>query len=380
MKILYGVQGTGNGHISRARAMAEAFAQFPELEVQWLFTGRPPEKLFAMEAFGDYWWREGLTFVHKEGKIDQIATARQLNLSRLLKDIRELPVQDFDLVISDFEPVSAWAAKKRKRPSLGLGHQYAFNFSIPTPAFGWIARAIMKMFAPVKVSLGMHWYHFGHPILPPIAQAHSDPSQDEVPGANDGHVLVYLPFEHAAPLLRQLAQLPHQFTVYGLPTDQPKADNITLKAPSVDGFRADVASAKAVICNSGFELIAETLTLGKPILTRPLKGQFEQEANALALRELQLAKVVEHMDAITIGRWLEEHPKGVQITWPDVAGAIVYWIAKGRRNSPQELADSLWQAVIPGRQAVKSRRETESTAAPLDEVDTAEEIKGSEST
>ena len=26
MKILYGVQGTGNGHISRAREMARAFA------------------------------------------------------------------------------------------------------------------------------------------------------------------------------------------------------------------------------------------------------------------------------------------------------------------------------------------------------------------
>ena len=346
MKILYGVQGTGNGHISRAREMARALQQYPELEVQWLFTGRPPEKLFAMEVFGDYWWREGLTFVHREGKIDQLATARQLNVRRLLKDIRELPVQNFDLVISDFEPVSAWAARKRKRPSLGLGHQYAFDHDIPRPAFGWTARAIMKAFAPVDVSLGMHWYHFGHAILPPIAQPHLAATED----ASSGHVLVYLPFEHAVPLLKELAKLPHKFLVYGLPIELPHADNITLKAPSVDGFRGDVARSRAVICNSGFELIAETLTLGKPILTRPLKGQFEQEANAMALQELQLARVVKKIDADTIGRWLEQAPSGVRILWPDVAHAIVSWVANGRRNSPQELADSLWEAVVPGRE------------------------------
>ena len=387
MKILYGVQGTGNGHLSRARAMAEAFRQFPDLEVQWLFSGRPPEKFFAMEAFGDYWWREGLTFVHKEGKIDQIATARQLNVSRLLKDIRTLPVQDFDLVISDFEPVTAWAAKKRKRPSLGLGHQYAFNFSIPTPAFGWTARAIMKMFAPVQTSLGMHWHHFGHPILPPIAQAHDADTIEEdskTDGDQRDHILVYLPFENHGPLLQQLAQLPQKFTVYGLPTDLPKADHITLKAPSVEGFRRDLASANAVICNSGFELIAETLTLGKPILTRPLKGQFEQEANALALEELQLAKVVEHIDAVAIGHWLESNPTGVRIAWPDVAGAIVYWVANGRRNSPQDLADSLWKAAIPGHTAA-TRPQAEPTPSArepdvMQEQGEIQEIKGNQST
>lgn len=386
MKILYGVQGTGNGHLSRARAMADAFHQFPELEVQWLFSGRPPEKFFAMEAFGDYWWREGLTFVHKAGKIDQLATAKQLNLSRLLKDIRELPVHDFDLVISDFEPVTAWAAKKRKRPSLGLGHQYAFNFAIPTPAFGWSARAIMKMFAPVQTSLGMHWYHFGHPILPPIAQAHGEPDEEALdePTTKDGeerdHILVYLPFENHAPLLLQLALLPQKFVVYGLPTDLPKADHITLKAPSVDGFRRDVATAKAVICNSGFELIAETLTLGKPILTRPLKGQFEQEANALALKELQLARVVDRIDAATIRHWLEGSPGGVRIAWPDVAGAIADWIAGGRSDSAQQLATRLWQSVTPGRstaaiqsaEAPQAMRETEAQKDTRD-------IKGGES-
>lgn len=357
MKILYGVQGTGNGHISRARAMAAALRQHPELEVQWLFSGRSPEKLFSMEAFGDYWWREGLTFVHRKGKLSPVETTRQLNLRGLLRDIRELPVDDFDLVISDFEPVTAWAARRRGHPSLGLGHQYAFNYAIPAPRFNWTARAILRGFAPVKNSLGMHWYHFGHPILPPIAQphVHSEASEGE-------HILVYLPFEHHEPMLAELAKLPQQFIVYGAPVDMPAADNLHLKAPSIEGFQNDLASARAVICNSGFELIAETLTLGKPILTRPLSGQYEQVANAQALRELQLAQVVERVDADTIGRWLQTDPAGVRIEWPDVAGHIVRWIADGRRQSPNELADSLWEQVVPGRMDRKS----EATAGAAD--------------
>lgn len=355
MKILYGVQGTGNGHISRARAMARALQAHPQLQVQWLFSGRSPEKLFSMEPFGDYWWREGLTFVHRAGKIDQLATARQLSPRQLFRDVRELPVEDFDLVITDFEPVTAWAARRAGVPSLGVGHQYAFNFTIPAPRFNWMARAIMRAFAPAQSSLGMHWYHFGHPILPPIAAPHTTASDGE-------HILVYLPFEHHEVLLQELARLPQRFIVYGAPVDLPAADNLELKTPSIDGFQRDLADSRAVICNSGFELIAETLTLGKPILTRPLSGQFEQEANARALTELQLATVVPEVNAQAIGNWLEQQPVGVRIQWPDVAGSIAQWLAAGRQQSAAELAEGLWEQVVPGR----SNNTDETAGAALD--------------
>jgi len=46
-KILYGVQGTGQGHISRARGVAEALKDY-DVDVTWLFSGRPKEKFFDM--------------------------------------------------------------------------------------------------------------------------------------------------------------------------------------------------------------------------------------------------------------------------------------------------------------------------------------------
>ncbi len=43
MKILYGAQATGNGHVTRARAMAPTFNK-AGLDVDYLFSGRDPEK------------------------------------------------------------------------------------------------------------------------------------------------------------------------------------------------------------------------------------------------------------------------------------------------------------------------------------------------
>ena len=51
MKILYGVQGTGQGHISRARAMARVLDRHG-VEVTWLFSGRDRGALFDMDLFG----------------------------------------------------------------------------------------------------------------------------------------------------------------------------------------------------------------------------------------------------------------------------------------------------------------------------------------
>ena len=73
MKILYGVQATGQGHISRARAMASALQQH-DVEVTWLFSGRSAERLFDMEPFGDFEHRRGLTFATRAGNIRYLET------------------------------------------------------------------------------------------------------------------------------------------------------------------------------------------------------------------------------------------------------------------------------------------------------------------
>src|SRR5205823_1608749 len=61
--------------------------------------------------------------------------------------------------------------------------------------------------------------------------------------------------------------------------------NITFKKPSLDGFFADLVSARAIIANSGFSLVTESLHLAKPYLAVPVSHQFEQIFNAYWLEK-----------------------------------------------------------------------------------------------
>src|SRR6218665_1957410 len=130
MKILYGVQGTGNGHTTRARIMAKALAD-AGAHVDWIFSGRAPDKYFDMEIFGNYQTYRGLTFATQNGKVLLWQTLLEANLVQLYQDINRINVEGYDFIINDFEPVSAWAAKRAGKKVIGLSHQNAFFYDIP---------------------------------------------------------------------------------------------------------------------------------------------------------------------------------------------------------------------------------------------------------
>ncbi|MEO0444370.1 MAG: glycosyltransferase family protein, partial [Pseudomonadota bacterium] len=189
MKILYGVQATGNGHITRARAMHKAL-QAHNFQVDYLFSGREKEKLFDMDDFGDFACHSGLTFVTDAGSVKPFATYQENSFKQLLSDIKTLDLSAYDLVLTDFEPISAWAAKKQNKPSIAIGHQYAFDHKIPKRGNNPVTALFMQYFAPASMRLGLHWHHFGQNILPPIADTH-----EQAIDVIDNKIIVYLGFE-----------------------------------------------------------------------------------------------------------------------------------------------------------------------------------------
>jgi uncharacterized protein (TIGR00661 family) len=74
------------------------------------------------------------------------------------------------------------------------------------------------------------------------------------------------------------------FIAYGFGREGQEG-NITYKKPSLDGFFADLTSARAIVANSGFSLVTEALHLGKPYLAVPVSHQFEQIFNAYWLEK-----------------------------------------------------------------------------------------------
>lgn len=340
MKILYGVQGTGNGHISRARAMAKAFVEYPNIEIDWLFTGRNRDAYFDMELFGDFQHRAGLSFCTHNGKVNYLQTALGLDLPDFIQDVRKLDLSAYDQVICDFEPVTAWAARLQRRDCIGIGHQYAFQYNVPMPSRLTLPAMILRWFAPVSTGVGLHWSHFGNPILPPIVDLTGLQS-----AYTPNKVIVYLPFEnldHVSSILRQFGS--YDFFIYHPDAIDIDDNHLHLRKLCHRGFKNDLGNCDAVISNAGFELISEALQLGKRILVKPLGGQLEQKANALALSELGYAAVTNSFDERTIGLWLSKPGNYKRQNYPDVAGMLARWLAGECKENLEDLATELWSA------------------------------------
>jgi len=346
MKILYGVQATGQGHISRARAMAEAL-QHHNVEVTWLFSGRSADRLFDMEPFGDFEHRRGLTFATQAGRIRYVDTVISNNIFQFLRDIRRLDLTPFDLVVTDYEPVTAWACKLAGRQCIGIGHQYAFGNNTPQAGGDWLSRTIMRNFAPVTMPLGLHWHPYATNVLPPILDLPELPRDQQA-----NHILVYLPFEDQAQVTAFLQQFPdHSFIQYANGLEHAIVGNVQRHPTSIERFKSHLAASQAVVCNSGFELISECIQWRKPVLTKPLAGQMEQLSNALALEQLRYAAVMHTLDEPTMRQWLAKPGMRQSTHFGDVAAALAQWLAGGCQASIDSLAHSLWYASLVSDQS-----------------------------
>ena len=345
MNILYGVQATGNGHISRSR---EVVIKLKELghTVRVVFSGRKPDQLSEVDVFEPYTVLPGLTFQTRKGKIRVLQTAARLHLLRFYRDIFSFDASGVDLVVTDFEPISARVARRCRIPSIGIGHQYAFYHPIPMAGANPVSRWVLTNFAPVDIPLGLHWHHFGFPILPPIIPEHLSVDRP----VDDKKFLVYLPFESISEVTKTLGSIPDcHFYIYGGHKIEQATDqgHLHLRPFSRQGFLNDLVECSGVICNAGFELASEALHIGKKILVKPLKGQLEQLSNALAISKLGLGDVMEGLDARLIERWLQR-PADPPVKYPDVAGILAHWLVQGRWDDLEGLARSVWRQT--GRQ------------------------------
>lgn len=338
MKILYGVQATGNGHICRSREIIKGL-KIHGHDIHVIFSGRAPNLPREIKICEPYTTYRGLSFISTQGKIKYLKTAFQLNLIQFYRDIRLYDATGFDLVITDFEPISARIAKYHNIPSIGIGSQYVYYYNTPIAKGKLLGRFILKNFAPADYPVGLHWHHFDQPILPPIVP--KDLKNDRQVIANK--ILVYLPFEDKDKIKLILQDInTHHFYVYISSCKHPSDEsNLHYRSFSRKNFLHDLAECNGVICNAGFELPSEALHLGKKILVKPLVGQMEQESNALALSQLNLGTICRKLNRGLIKDWLYS-PSNPPMNYPDVSKNIVEWIDSGCWNNLTNLARYVW--------------------------------------
>lgn len=339
MNILYGVQSTGHGHISRSK---EVIARLKELghTVRVLFSGQNPRRLNDLESFAPYEIRRGLTFHTRRGRLQPLKTALNLNLIEFYRDIRQYDAAEIDLVITDYEPISSRVADRFDLPCIGIGHQYAFCYDIPVSGDNVLTRWVMHHFAPAQYPVGLHWHHFNTAVLPPIVPPHLKPAREIAADK----IMVYLPFESTddiESLLRPLSS--HPFHIWGVKEIDRRIDqgHLHWHPFSREGFLSDLEQCRGVITNAGFELASEVLHLGKKLLVKPLAGQLEQVSNALAVERLGLGMVMETLNRSAVSMWLVQ-PAGQPMGYPDVADLIARWIESGRWEDIEGLAKQAW--------------------------------------
>ena len=340
MKILFGVQGTGNGHISRSRELVRKLKEDGH-EVQVIISGRKEEELREIEVFAPYKVVKGFTLVTHRGKMNYMETMFQLDFVSLWADALTIDTAGVDLVITDFEPVTSMAAKLKGIVSMGFGHQYAFPFHIPIARGSLFEKYTLLNFAPARYNAGLHWDHFNQPIFPPvIPQTLYNAVR---PKEDPRKILVYLPFEEVEDIDAFLRPFDaFRFLIYGKVTEDRDDGHLSFRGYSREGFLRDLMECSGVVCNAGFELPGEALHLGKKMLLRPLDGQIEQESNALAMVQLGYGMSMHTLDGEVLKEWLAM-PPGKPLNYSKTVDYIAEWIASGRWNDLRVFTDAAWR-------------------------------------
>lgn len=311
MKILYGIQGTGHGHISRAREILPLLAEKADVDV--LLSGyNCTMKLDDVEVTH----KRGISLAYDaNGGVSFLQTALKIQPVRFLKDVHQLELDQYELIISDYEPVTAWAAASAGRECIGMSHQAAFlSDKSPRPAKRSVfAEGILKHFAPCTNPVGFHFLRYDHFIEPPIIR------RDilDLNPVTGGHITVYLPaFDHETlrSIFSQFREV--EWHIFSPLCDEPYTrGNVKVNPVGNAPFLQSMEGALGVLTSAGFETCAETMYLGKKLMVIPIRNQYEQLCNAAALEKLGLPVAFEPGDDFIrlVNLWLHEM-EPVQIT------------------------------------------------------------------
>ncbi len=330
MKIFFGIQGTGNGHISRAREIVPLLQQYGDVDL--LVSGTEAEVMLSQPL---KYRHHGFSFIFgKKGGVDRWATYKNMNLRRLWADIHNLPLKQYDIVINDFEPVSAWAARLQKIPSVSLSHQCSFlSDNTPRPPRWNYAELLFKYYSPTTHHIGFHFDRYDDFIHTPVIR--SEIRAMEV--SNKGHYTVYLPAYDDRTLIQHCQKVKDvEWHVFSKRRKAAyREGNVVINPVSNEAFNNSLASCEGLLTGGGFEGPAEALFLQKKVMMIPMHGQYEQQCNALAASKLGVPTVPAIGDdfAAHLQQWVS-HGKVIKVDFPNETAQIVDDMIKKFARSP----------------------------------------------
>lgn len=319
MKILYAIQGTGNGHVSRAREIIPLLQQHGEVDL--LISGTQVDVKLAYEIKYRF---HGFSFIFgKKGGVDHYKTWKNMDLFQFRRDMNAIPLRDYNLVLNDFEPISAWACKLQKIESVSLSHQASFKSKkVPRPKTVDWGKLILSRYAPTTHHIGFHFDRYDDFIYKPVIRSEIR----QLVSTNQGHYTVYLPAIDDKDLVNVLKQIPQvRWEVFSKHAKVAYSDaNVFVEPVNNEKFNASMASCEGVFTGGGFEGPAEALHLGKKLLVAPMRFQYEQQCNAYALKQFGLPVIWgSNRNWVPILKEFVANPQEHQFDFPDETAAII---------------------------------------------------------
>lgn len=298
MRILYGIQLNGNGHITRSLEIIKCLKDVG-FNVDILVSGKNSNINIPYQI---KYKSTGLSiYYNKRGYVNWFKTFTKLRIFRLLKDIRSFDCQNYDLVISDFEPITAWSAKRQGVKSLNISNQKTLLLDI-NKRKSYFSRLFIKYFAPCDYDINLHYKSYIDTTQPVI-------SEDLLTGPNKkrNKIVIYLPSISLVEIVKKIRTFKN--TNWVVFTDEIEKDicinNIQILKIDRSKFKKHILSCYGVITASGFSTTSEALVLRKMLWSIPLKGQYEQMCNADFLKDIGV--FTEDFTKDNLKKWLSEY-------------------------------------------------------------------------
>lgn len=280
MKILYGINGTGNGHITKSLNIISNLKKLGYKDIDILISGDN----YSLDVPFKYKFHGFSLKYSQYGSIDYIKTVESFKPIQFLKDCN-LDISKYNKIITDFEPITAWACKKQKVSCLGISHQYSFlSDKSPRPnKINFLGEFILNNMAPVDNQIGLHFKKYDENILYPIIRddiLYSHPIKGRI-------YIVYLPSYSLEQLLSILSKHKAVFEIFTKEVNGIRTyKNCLIKPNSIKDFTKSFINCKGIITSAGFETPAEAMYMKKKLMCIPILGQYEQLCNAESLKEL----------------------------------------------------------------------------------------------
>ncbi len=289
LNVLYAIQCTGNGHLTRSKQVIQSLLTNHSDEIDNLDVCLSGE--FSQVSIQDLNVRykfKGLGLDTSDGSLSLWKTFKNTNFREFFRSIRDLELSQYDIIVSDFEPVSCWASIFRGRKVLGVGNHYKFlnnsNFLNNINPNFLSNKIVVKTVCPVNRYLAFDYLKENDNEFFPIIRD----SIRKVDLKLEDFYLVYLSSISVDNQIKFFNLFPNeQFYIYHNEVDKAyDFENCHLRPIDKVKFTEKLIKCKGVICHTGFQTTSECLFLGKKMIVMPIKKQIEQIYNTNVLKKM----------------------------------------------------------------------------------------------